>query len=912
MIPLLATKLFIPPRRPRDSVVDRSRLTDRLQALDGQRLALIAAPAGFGKTTLVSEWIPRSDYCVSWLSLDADDNDQVRFWTYFIAAVQLLRRSLGEAALAMLEERPLPPIESILTSLLNDVAAFPDRMGVVLDDYHVIESPAIHAALTFLLDHLPPQLHLLITSRSDPPLPLARWRVRRQLTEIRAADLRFTPDEAAQFLNQVMGLNLSADELAALETRTEGWIAGLQLAALSMRDRDDVGGFIRSFTGSHAYIVDYLAEEVVQRQSTEIQAFLLRTSILGRLCSDLCDAVLEQTGSQALLENLQQGNLFVIALDDERQWYRYHHLFADVLRARLRSEQPDSVPRLHQRASAWCERRGLVAEALQHALAGGSVADVTRLIEQHGLTLVAHGEFQRLLAALETMPAALVEERPMLSTVYGTLLAQLNQPEAAEVHLQAAERAMALWPDDESARHLRGLVLTSRAELSRYIGDMERSLQLAREAARLLPPADRAARRRVTDYLALDFLLTGDMLHAATVYPAELIASTKDSGELLSHFSAISTVGWAHLYAGRLRAAAHLFETGLAEATATGVPHSFADVFYHLGLGTLHYEWNDLDPAEAHLKQGLQLAESRISIEANGTLVGSMALALVRQARGDAAGARDILDRFVRSAHERHFAAALIARGEALRAHVLLRQGEIDAAWQWVITTGLTIDDEPAYPLERGHLTLARVLIIRHNSAAALHLLARLLRDAETEGRFNSVIEIQLLRALALQSQGDQAAACTALEHVLTLAEPEGYSRTFVDEGEPLRLLMADCRMQIEKRDGHLKSYLDRLLAAFPAPPLTVHEPSLSSQQHLHRAADAVQVSTVGNLIEPLSDREREVLRLVADGLSNQEIASKLIIGLGTVKTHINNLYRKLDVNSRTQALARARELKLL
>ncbi len=900
-MPLLATKLFIPPRRPRDSVVDRSRLTDRLKALNDQRLTLISAPAGFGKTTLVSEWIPHSDYCVSWLSLDADDNDPVRFWTYVIAAVQMLRRNLGEEALALLAERPLPPIESILTSLLNDMAAFPDRLGLVLDDYHVIEAPAIHTALTFLLDHLPPQMHLLITSRSDPPLPLARWRVRRQLTEIRAADLRFTPDEAAQFLNHVMGLKLAADELAALETRTEGWIAGLQLAALSMHDRDDVGGFIRSFTGSHAYIVDYLAEEVVQRQSAEIQAFLLQTSILGRLCSDLCDAVVERAGSQARLEYFQHSNLFVVSLDDERHWYRYHHLFAEVLQARLRSDQPDSVPRLHLRASAWYERSGLVAEAIQHALAAGSVADVTRLIEQHGLGLIAHGECQRLLTALETMPVAIVQERPMLSTVYGTVLAQLNRPEAAEVQLQAAERAIALLPDDEYARRLRGLVLTSRAELSRYIGDMDRSLRLAREADRLLPATDRAARRRVADYLALDFLLTGDMLHAATVYPAGLIASTQESGDLIGHFSAISTVGWAELYAGRLRAAAQLFETGLAEATAAGVQHSFADVFYHLGLGTIHYEWNNLDLAEAYLKQGLQLAESRTSIEANGTLVGSMALALVHQARGDAAGARATLDRFVRAAHDRHFAASLIARGEALHAHLLLRQGEIDAAWQWVAATGLTIDDEPAYPLERGHLTLARVLLVRQNSAAALQLLARLLHDAETKGRFNSVIEIQLLRALALQSQGDEAAARTALERALTLAEPEGYIRTFVDEGEPLRLLMADCRVQIEKRNDRLRPYVETLLAAFPAAPLTSREPAISNQQ-----------STILNLIEPLSERELEVLRLISDGLSNREIADRLIVGTGTVKTHINNLYRKLDVNSRTQALARAREWNLL
>ena len=362
---LLSTKLFIPPRRPRDSVVERSRLTQRLTELNGQRLTLISAPAGFGKTTLLSEWIPHSEHCVAWLSLDANDNDPVRFWSYVIAAVQLLQPDLGANALALLQSPQPPPIESVLTLLLNDVTMFSDRFVLVLDDYHLVETPAIHTALTFLLDHLPPQMHVMITSRSDPPLPLARWRVRRQLAEIRAADLRFTPAEAAAFLNRVMGLNLSAADIAALETRTEGWIAGLQLAALSMQGHGDVEGFIRSFTGSHAYIVDYLAEEVVQRQSSELQAFLLQTSILDRMCGPLCNAVLARTDSQATLETLRRGNLFVIPLDDERRWYRYHHLFAEVLHARLRDTQPEAMPVLHRRASEWCEQNGLLVDAIQ-------------------------------------------------------------------------------------------------------------------------------------------------------------------------------------------------------------------------------------------------------------------------------------------------------------------------------------------------------------------------------------------------------------------------------------------------------------------------------------------------------------------------------------------------------------------
>jgi LuxR family maltose regulon positive regulatory protein len=900
VIPLLTTKLFIPPRRPHDSVVDRSRLADRLNATNGQRLTLISAPAGFGKTTLLSEWIPYSECCVPWLSLDANDNDPPRFWAYVIAALQTLRPDLGANALALLDSPQTPPIESILTLLLNDVAAFTDRFVLVLDDYHLVETPAIHTALTFLLDHLPPQMQLIITTRSDPPLPLARWRARRQLTEIRAADLRFTPAEAAAFLNRVMGLNLSGDEIAALETRTEGWIVGLQLAALSMQGREDVGGFIRSFTGSHAYIIDYLAEEVVQRQAADVQAFLLQTSILDRMCGSLCDAVLEQTDSQSTLESLQHSNLFVIPLDDERRWFRYHHLFAEVLRARLSATQPEIVHALHQRASEWYEQHGLLTEAIPHAFAAGSIDLAAHLIEQHGLSLIARGESRLVLDWLEMLPTRLFQERPMLCIAHGTVLALTNRREAAEVRLQEAERAIALLSSDDRARHLRGIVLTIRAELTRYVGDTIGSVTFAREAAALLPTTDRASRQRASDYAALDFLVTGDMVHASEVYPAELIESTRAAGDLIGHFSAISTVGWAQLYQGRLRKAAQLFQTGLAEAAAAGLQHFFADMFYHIGLGSIQYEWNQLDEAERHLEQGLQLAHG-VSVEANGALVGSTGLARIRQARGDAAGALELLDRFAQVAHQRHFAAPLIARGEAMRARVLLMQGEIDAVWHWVEASGLTIDAELSYPLENRHLTLARALIIRQNSPAALHLLTRLLRDAELKARFNSVIEIQAVRALALQAEDDTSAALSALEHALTLAEPEGYVRVFVDEGDLMRCLIADFRLSIAERSPRLGSYVDKLLAAFPAARSTSRDPQISRPP-----------SASANLVEPLSERELEVLRLIADGLSNHEIADKLIIGLGTVKTHINNIFGKLGVKNRTQAVTRARELNLL
>jgi LuxR family maltose regulon positive regulatory protein len=484
--------------------------------------------------------------------------------------------------------------------------------------------------------------------------------------------------------------------------------------------------------------------------------------------------------------------------------------------------------------------------------------------------------------------------------VHGAILSLLNRPDMADRRLQEAERALALLPVNDQTRHLQGIMLTVRAELTRFAGDVDASVKFAREAAALLPPTDRAARQRAADYAALDFLVTGDMVRASEVYPAELIATTQAAGDLIGNFSVISTVGWARVYQGRLREAAQLFQAGLAEVAATKLQHFFADTFYHLGLGVVQYEWNELAAAEDNLEQGLRLAHG-ISVEANGALVGSMALAQIRQARGDAAGALGILDRFVQSGHKHHFAALLIARGEAMRAHLLLMQGQIDAAYHWLDENGLTINSEPTYPLERGYLTLARILIIRQDHAAALQLLSRLLRDAEPKARFNSVIEIQMLRALALQAAGNAPEALAALEQALIRAEPEGYIRTFVDEGQPMRLLIAECRMQIEKRGGALKSYVDKLLTAFLGFTLTTPASQIINQP-----------PQINNLIEPLSDREREVLHLIADGLTNHEIAARLIIGLGTVKTHTNNIFGKLAVKNRTQAVARARELNLL
>jgi LuxR family maltose regulon positive regulatory protein len=908
VIPLLATKLFIPPRRPSDSVVDRSRLADRLNATNGQRLTLISAPAGFGKTTLVSEWIPYSERCVPWLSLDANDNDPPRFWTYLIAAVQMLRPDLGANALALLEAPQPPPIETVLTLFLNDIAAFPDRFVLVLDDYHLIETPAIHSALTFLLDHLPPQMHVMITSRSDPPLPLARWRARRQLTEIRAADLRFTPDEAAAFLNRVMGLSLSADDIAALEKRTEGWIAGLQLAALSMQGHDDVEGFIRSFTGSHAYIVDYLAEEVVQRQAPDVQAFLLQTAILDRMCGAVCDAVLERTDSQATLETLQHSNLFVISLDDERHWFRYHHLFADVLRARLRQTQPDLIQDHHRRASAWHEQNGMLSEAVSHALAAQDFDQASRLIEQKSRAMWQRGEVTTLQNWLAALPAGIRRGSPQLCLAQAWGALAVGQFTMVDSSILEAEEAMSPLAETE-AKPLRAEVAAIRSALAGYRQDSAKAIELAHQALEHLPEGDHFLRGRLAYNLGWAYLSRGD-LPTASQKLREAATFSLSEGDLSTASFALNALGAELEAQGRLREAASCYREVIQAVQKDGrpLPVAVAGGAY-VRLGGILYEWNQLHESAQCANQGIELNRP---FQMSGVMfIGCVVLANILRARGDLTGAIDSLQNAETVVRSGGIHQATLRMVEAARAQLRLAQRNIADAAQWAIAYERDLnfpaggdwpDARQLSPIfDYECLTLARVRMAQARWDEALSLLTQLQPIVEVSARKTSLIELLALRALALQTQAKSAESVAALERALTLAEPEGYIRTFVDEGEPMRLLLADCRPQFEKRGSHLTAHVEKLLAAFPAARSTPRDPQISHSP-----------SAIVNLVEPLSERELEVLRLIGDGLSNHEIAAKLVIGLGTVKTHVNNIFGKLAVKSRTQAVARARELNLL
>ncbi len=884
----------------------RLRLIARLNEGLTRPLTLISAPAGFGKTTLLSEWIPRSERCVAWLSLDEGDNDPIRFWIYFIAALQKLKTTLGESILPLLQSPQPPPLELILTTLLNDIATFPDNFALVLDDYHLIETQSIHANLTFLLDHLPPQMHLVITSRSDPPLPLSRLRARSQLSELRAADLRFTPDEAARFLNNMMGLSLSAEDIEVLEERTEGWIAGLQLAALSMQGRDDLPRFIAAFTGSNRYILDYLTDEVLERRPKGTKIFLLQTSILHQLSGPLCDALTGQSDGQAMLERLEQANLFLIPLDEERKWYRYHHLFAEVLRARLRQTQPDSVPELHRRASGWYEQQGLLAEAITLAATAADLEQVARLVEQHGPHLTQRGQVQTVLGWLNALPEALLRSRASLCIVYAQALMFTGHLEAAEARLNEAEQCVQTDTPAHQAQAILGQVALIRAIITRFYGNLAHSIAFSHQALELLPEAQANLRSVALLNTARVYLVSGEVTTVNERLLLEAITQIQTLGNQVAIMTSLTNLARLQTLQGRLRQATATYAKAAQVVAEPEVLRALiGSLAYYAGLGDLLREQNDLDQAERLLAQGLDVTTQLF--DADLVALCYMALARLKQARRDHLGAIETLDEFAQLARQRKFYETLIAHGMATKAQLQLAQGDLAAALRWADKCDLPVAGEPSYPHELEYLALVRVRIAQGRSnpvgshlPEALRWLAWLLPAAEAGGRTSSVIEILILHALALQAQGDSKEALTVLERALTLAEPEGYVRIFVDEGEPMAALLGRMKADplSEGRSGRMKAYIHKLLAAFD---VGGQETSLHPSFLIPHP-----------LIDPLSERELELLRLVAVGRSNQEIAQELFLALGTVKKHLNNIFGKLEAQSRTQAIVRARELNLL
>jgi LuxR family maltose regulon positive regulatory protein len=875
-----------------------------------RKLTLIVAPVGYGKTTMLSEWIPQSERCVTWVSLDDGDNDPVRFWACFIAALQMLAVEIGRNSLALLQSLQPPNAEVYLTTLLNEIAAFQGNFVHVLDDFQVIHSQPVQAGVQYFLEHMPPNLHLIISSRVDPPFPLSRLRVLDQLNEIRMEDLRFTPDETAAFLKQTMRLDLSREQVFSLETHSEGWIAGLQLAGLALQsheqqpDHQMVSDFIQAFTGSNRYIVSYLVEEVLSKQPPGLLNFLLRTSILDRLCGPLCDAVTGEPGGGAILENLEQANLFITPLDEKGVWYRFQYLFAEVLQARLRRSQPGMLRELHTRACVWYEDNGFLAEAVKHARTAGDDFRVADLIERERWTMLTRGEASTLHQWLDQLPEEVVKRSPSLSTTYAWIFSLLRQTESIEPHLRDAETALG----EKSTRTadleaqikdgILGEIAMLRAAVALSQSNIPRALELCRFALEQIPEENALMRSFATYFLGQSERRGGHLIEAGRFF-AQSHAFSLQADNTLIAFHALANLTNIQISMGKLNEA---FETSqrilkiTADQRRQAMP--VAGLAYY-GLCKLHYEWNELELAEKYARLGVESGQ-------RGGMTGLQftcryVLAQALQSQQDSTGADQVL-REIASLNEQHpnpvnsgYAAVWVAR-------LRLRQGQIEGAVRWVDHCGLRADDtDLPYSRELEYLTLAGVRIALGEPDTVTPLINRLEQAAISGNRTGSLISILILKALAQKSQSDVPGACLVLERALLLALPEGYIRSFIDEGKPILDLLTDLRVSTNAKPGQavensslsLLDYIDRLMAVFSLP-----------------AHFAPQSS--GIIIEPLSDRELEILRLIASGASNAEIASSLFIALSTVKSHANHLFGKLGVNSRTQAIVRAQELALL
>lgn len=917
--PLLLTKLYLPSQRP--NLVFRPQLINRLnQGLQlGHKLALISAPAGFGKTTLVTEWfhpltlIPSTSSGqapqpskVAWLSLDENDNNLARFLAYFIAAlnqIEGVETPVGEETLRMLQSPSPVQIESILTPLINEIAALPDKSILVLDDYHVIDTEAIDNALAYLLDHLPPQLHLAIATREDPNLPLARLRARGQLTELRATDLRFNAAEAADFLSQMLGQALSAEEIAALESRTEGWITGLQLAALSMQGNKDSASFIKSFTGSHRYILDYLIEEVLEQQSESVQTFLLKTAVLNQLSGSLCDAVTGWNNGQATLETLEHANLFIVPLDEERRWYRYHHLFADLLRQKLRQTYLEQIPELHLRASNWFELENSMPDAIRHAFAANDFERAADLAELAWPTWNENLQSITWFGWVKQIPEEIIRTRPVLIVAYVQALLNLGQLEVAETWLLEAERW--LESTSESSDQPVGMVVvdeaqyqgfpawiaTTRAYHAQAIGDVDGTVTYGERALDLFPEDDIYNRAALTGLLGLAQWASGDLEASHSMFTNGLFQNIPD------RIKGTFILADMQKTLGHLHEAERTCQHGLQLAEEHFEPLSMGTEDVYSALSDIHREQGKLEIAAQDLQQ-CKLFGDKVELP-DWQHRYCIAQARLEMSLGNLDVAVDLLDEalrvYVRTPVPETRPIA------AMKARVWVKQGRLNEALAWAHERDLSADDKLSYIREYEHMILVRLLIAQYKKGQVddfvqkvTSLLARLQEAAEEKRRMGSVLEILVLQALAYEAQSKMDPALVSLERALTLAEPEGYHQLFVDEGSAMMRLLREALSR-----GIAPNYVRQLLTVFSAG--KPQKPKPSNSQLLE-----------SELIDSLSERELEVLQLIADGLTNPEIATKLFLTLNTVKVHTRNIYSKLDVHSRTQAVARARDLNIL
>jgi LuxR family maltose regulon positive regulatory protein len=906
---LLATKLHLP--RPRPGFVPRPRLAVALGEGLARRLTLVCAPAGSGKTVMLADWARSAGRPVAWLSLDAADNDPVRFWRHVVAALDRARPGIAERVSPLLGPPAPPTFDGLVTALVNELDAEPSEAEVllVLDDYHLIDAQTVHASLEFLVDHLPLGLHLVMASRSDPPLPLPQLRAGGRLTELRATDLRFTADEAAALLREATGGELPAAAVAALAARTEGWAAGLQLAALSLHGQADPTGFAAAFGGSHRYLLDYLTEEVLERQAEERRGFLLETSVLERLSGGLCDAVTGRTDSQAILQQVEQAGLFLMPLDEVRGWWRYHPLFADLLRARLRQEQPSRIPALHRNAAAWSEEHGLADDAVRHALAAGEPVWAARLIERNIDGLFLLGESTTVERWLAALPAELISSRPRLCLAQAFQAISRGDVEAIEPLLDAAENALAVAPGvaDEpfepsagrgasQLANIPAAIALGRAALAQLSGDAEGAMRFGRRTLAELGEGEWMLESITRGYLALAKWLHGELTEAERAL-SSAIAQAQAAGAATMAAWVCHHLGLVQRAQGRLDAAAATYQQALEITTPPGRPALPAAGIAYVGLAEVAYQRDELNAALRHVTEGV--AACRQFPYAQPLATGLATLAWIRQASADPGGL-DAIDQAGRVAPGP--AVGLLNPVPAQRARLLLARGEVAAAARWAQEHGLGPDDDPGYPREPEYLVLARVLLAQDRPGPALALLDRMLAAADAQNRAGSIIEIQALRALALAAAGQEAAAVDVLAAALILACPQGYVRVFADEGPPMaallgRLVAAQKTGQAAARGVEL-GCLARVLRAFGGK---------DDAQGAGRAAAAVP-----GLAEQLTARELEILVLLAAGMPNPRIAEQLVVTVDTVKKHVSHLLGKLGAANRTEAVTRARQLGLI
>jgi len=893
---ILRTKLHIPFKSPK--LVARPGVMEKLEQGLSRSITLVSAPAGFGKTTLLSEWHASEKGKIqplAWLSLDSEDNDVERFFLYIAEALDTLENGIRGSVLSLLQMNQVPSTSIILTSLINALAeTFQAPFVLVIDDYHVITSPAVHEALTFLVENIPLQMRLVILSREDPPLPLARLRARQQLTEIRAADLRFSLDETADFLNQVMGLHLSKSEVETLETRTEGWIAGLQMTAISMSDREDKSSFIRTFASSNRFIFDYLIEEVLEGLATEVQGFLAKTSILDRMCAPLCDAVTGNNTSQKILLQLEHMNLFVIPLDDQRRWYRYHHLFSDLLRQQLRTEYGNEIQELHQKACRWYRDNDLVSEAIQHAMAIGNYEVVADLAERLVFESIERQELFSIAYWLENIPDEIKQRKPWLRVAFAWMLFRTRQFDRLKLHLQNSE--ISLLESQEQDAYIQSHISAIKAYLAGTHGDIEQVASMARKSLDLLPEKEYRLRGAMFSLIGSSMQRTGNFAEAKLAY-FDSIAANKLAGDWQSTIESYGDLTGFYVVTGRLHEAFSACQEALKYAERSfkkGGRNPVATAYIHFRLSTIFRHWNELEQSLWHAKRSIEITQKWGS----GFRLAYVNLAIAHQAVGQHEEGMQAIQQAETMAEEE--SGFWLADVRSVRATLWLDQGNLNAASRWARESGLSADDEIPFSQQRLYLTLAQVLLVQGQNGdhealdQSVQLLSRLqtLFDASNANAYS--LQVLVFRALAYQAQGRLEDSLSAIGQALLTAEQGGYIRVFVREGTEMKKLLNHAVPA-----GISPVYARKLLKAFG--------------DHVQEVgSESWQDAPLGVFIEDLTTRELEVLRLMDTKLPVPDIADKLVVSIETVRTHIKHIYRKLDVHSRYEAVTRGKKLKLL